>query len=570
MTRLFSKLFLVLVWLLPAIASSDERILEYRSDIQLRPDGQLLVTERIRVRAEGRDIRRGIYRDFPTRYRDRMGNHVIVEFLPLSVNRNGAPEPWHTKELSNGVRIYAGSAGHMISTGIHEYELKFTTNRQLGFFDDHDELYFNAIGHGWSFPIDRAVVTLSLPFQPDQEQVSLSVYTGRQGSEEDHATAEWTRSDTVQFETTRPLRAREGLTFAVSWPKGLVEQPGIGQRISWFLRDNGAAIALLLGWLLAAGWYLRTWSRVGRDPEKGVIIPLFEPPENLSPAACRYVSDMSFDRKAFTAAIISLAVKKQLSIDEENEEFTLTRTSGNTPPVSLTAGEESVLTHLLPGEHSSISMENENHADFRKAAKGLEKALKKEYLGQLFHLNGIYLVPGILISVAAAIIAVFFDGGPALWIGYLVVTLALHGLFAYLMRAPTGPGRQVMDRIEGFRMYLDTAEQDRLDQMRSPRLTPEVFEAFLPYAYALGVENNWCQRFARELPREDRQQAAYHPAWYHGRFHGVSALHHLGDSFSSSFSSAIASASTPPGSSSGSGGGGFSGGGGGGGGGGGW
>ena len=565
MTRLFSKLLLALVWLLPAVASSDERILEYRSDIQLRPDGQLLVTERIRVRAEGQDIRRGIYRDFPTRYRDRMGNHVVVEFFPLSVNRNGAPEPWHTKELSNGVRIYAGSAGRMISTGIHEYELKFTTNRQLGFFDDHDELYFNAIGHGWSFPIDKAVVTLSLPFQPDHEQVSLSVYTGRQGSEEHNATAEWTRSDRVRFETAGPLRAREGLTFAVSWPKGLVDQPGIGQRVSWFLGDNGAAIALLLGWLLAAGWYLRTWSRVGRDPEKGVIIPLFEPPENLSPAACRYVSDMSFDRKAFTAAIISLAVKKQLSIDEENEEFTLTRTPGNIPPVSLTPGEKSVLEHLLPGEHSSISMENENHADFRKAARGLEKALKKEYLGQLFHLNGIYLVPGILISVAAAIIAVFFDGGPALWISYLVVTLGLHGLFAFLMRAPTGPGRQVMDRIEGFRNYLDTAEQDRLDQMRSPRLTPEVFEAFLPYAYALGVENNWCQRFAREMPRDARQQGAYHPAWYHGRFHGASALHHLGDSFSSSFSSAIASASTPPGSSSGSGGGGFSGGGGGGG-----
>ena len=570
MTRLFSKLLLVLVWLLPAVASSDERILEYRSDIQLRPDGQLLVTERIRVRAEGQDIRRGIYRDFPTRYRDRMGNHVVVEFFPLSVNRNGAPEPWHTKELSNGVRIYAGSAGRTISTGIHEYELKFTTNRQLGFFDDHDELYFNAIGHGWSFPIDKAVVTLSLPFQPDHEQVSLSVYTGRQGSEENNATAEWTRNDTVRFETAGPLLAREGLTFAVSWPKGLVDQPGIGQRVSWFLGDNGAAIALLLGWLLAAGWYLRTWSRVGRDPEKGVIIPLFEPPENLSPAACRYVSDMSFDRKAFTAAIISLAVKKQLSIDEENEEFTLTRTPGNIPPVSLTPGEKSVLEHLLPGEHSSISMENENHADFRKAARGLEKALKKEYLGQLFHLNGIYLVPGILISVAAAIIAVFFDGGPALWISYLVVTLGLHGLFAFLMRAPTGPGRQVMDRIEGFRNYLDTAEQDRLDQMRSPRLTPEVFEAFLPYAYALGVENNWCQRFAREMPRDARQQGAYHPAWYHGRFHGASALHHLGDSFSSSFSSAIASASTPPGSSSGSGGGGFSGGGGGGGGGGGW
>jgi len=119
-------------------------------------------------------------------------------------------------------------------------------------------------------------------------------------------------------------------------------------------------------------------------------------------------------------------------------------------------------------------------------------------------------------------------------------------------------------------MYLDTAEQDRLDRMRSPALTPEVFETFLPYAYALGVENNWCARFAREMPEEARRQAAYQPSWYSGQRHGMNALHHLGNRFGGSLSSAIASASSPPGSSSGSGGGGFSGGGGGGGGGGGW
>jgi uncharacterized membrane protein YgcG len=467
------------------------------------------------------------------------------------------------------VRIYAGSADRLLPTGVHEYELKFTTNRQVGYFEEYDELYFNAIGQGWIFPIDQAVVTVRLPFRPDPGLVSMEVFTGRQGSTGSDATADFLRGDTVRFETTRPLQPREGMTVSVSWPKGILEEPGAIQRTRWFLEDNGAAIALLLGWLAAAGWYLRAWSRVGRDPDKGVIIPLFEPPENLSPAACRYVSRMSFDRKALTAAIISLAVKKQLSIEEEDKEFTLIRARGN-EPASLTAGEQSVLDNLLPQEYSAIHMRNENHAEFQKAAKKLGKALKKEYLGRLFHLNGIYLVPAILISIAAAIIAFFFDGGPALWVAYLVATLALHGLFAFLMRAPTGPGRQIMDQIEGFRMYLDTAEQDRLDQMRSPRLTPEVFEAFLPYAYALGVENNWCQRFARELPQDARQETAYHPAWYHGRFQGMNALHHLGDNFSSSFSSAIASASSPPGSSSGSGGGGFSGGGGGGGGGGGW
>ena len=172
-------------------------------------------------------------------------------------------------------------------------------------------------------------------------------------------------------------------------------------------------------------------------------------------------------------------------------------------------------------------------------------------------------------SITAAIIAAFFQGGSAIWFIYLVLTMALHGAFTFLMRSPTPAGRLVMDEIDGFKMYLDTAEQDRLDRMRSPVITPEVFETFLPFAYALGVENNWCERFAREMPEEVRRQAGYHPGWYSGNFQGVDALNHLGDNFGSSFSSAVSSASSPPGSSSGSGGG-FSGGGGGGGGGGGW
>ena len=216
-------------------------------------------------------------------------------------------------------------------------------------------------------------------------------------------------------------------------------------------------------------------------------------------------------------------------------------------------------------------MDNENHEDFQAAREALTKALKAEYKGRLFKLNSLYLAGPILASIAAAVIAAaFFEAGPIVWLGYAMLAVFLHILFAFLMRAPTPAGRLVMDEIEGFKMYLDTAEQDLLERMRSPRMTPEIFEAFLPYAFALGVENSWCDRFAREMPRELREPSGYHPAWYSGNMHGIGALHHLGHGFSSSFSSSIASASSPPGSSSGSGGGGFSGGGGGGGGGGGW
>jgi uncharacterized protein (TIGR04222 family) len=569
MIRLLHRWILLAACLLPLSALADERILSYRSDIHVHESGRLTVTEFIRVRAEGQNIRRGIYRDFPTRYRDRLGNYVNVDFVPLSVLRNGEPEAWHTTKRSNGVRLYAGSANRTVTPGVHEYELKFATNRQLGFFDSHDELYFNAIGNGWVFPIDKAVATVSLPFQVSADQLSLSTYMGRYGSKETSATGEVIGPDKVRFETTRPLEPNEGFTIAVAWPKGLIAEPGLAQKARWFLGDNAAAVVLLFGLLVVLGWYSWAWNKVGRDPAKGVIIPRFQPPEGLSPAASRYVKGMSFDRNSFTAAVISLAVKGQLVIEEDDKDFTLRRVRA-APAADLTPGEQAVLDSLLRYSSSSIEMDNENHKEFQAARKALHRELKKEYVGRLFHLNGVYLAPPILMSVAAAVIAYFFDGGPPVWVSYLVLTMALHGLFAVLMRAPTPAGRIVMDEIDGFKMYLNTAEQDRLDRMRSPELTPEVFEAFLPYAYALGVENNWCQRFAREIPEEVRQQSSYHPHWYSGRFHGMRALDHLGDDFGSSFSSAISSASSPPGSSSGSGGGGSSGGGGGGGGGGGW
>lgn len=550
--------------------AADERILDYRSDIQVQRDGTLRVTESLRVRAEGQQIRRGIYRDFPTQYKDQYGNRVTVDFSPLSVLRNGNSEPWHSAKRDNGVRLWVGSSERLLDPGVHDYVITFTTNRQLGFFDQYDQLYFNAIGTGWIFPIDRVEVSVTLPFDITTESIQLDSYMGGYGSRRHGGAAEVMSGNRVLFTPDGGLAPREGFTIAISWPKGLIAEPDLPQKLRWFMADNGGALTLLLGLLAVAAWYAWAWNKVGRDPARGVIIPRFKPPEGLSPAACRYVKSMSFNRNAFTAAIISLAVKGQLEIEEvKKKKFELQR-KVDAPAAPLTAGERAVLDALLPVAGGRIEMENENHKKFQAARTALAAELKKEHKGRLFHLNGFYLLPPILATVAAAVIAAILYAGPAAWIGYAVLSLVLHLLFAFLMRAPTPAGRLVMDEIEGFKRYLGTAEQDRLERMRSPQMTPELFESFLPYAYALGVENTWCNRFAREMPRDVREQGGYHPAWYHGHLHGTGALHHLGDNFSSSFSGAIASASSPPGSSSGSGGGGFSGGGGGGGGGGGW
>ena len=54
-----------------------ERILSWRSDIDVRVDGTLDVTETIRVNVEGNQINHGIFRDFPTTY-DRDGRRVVL------------------------------------------------------------------------------------------------------------------------------------------------------------------------------------------------------------------------------------------------------------------------------------------------------------------------------------------------------------------------------------------------------------------------------------------------------------------------------------------------------------
>ncbi|MDH3738450.1 MAG: DUF2207 domain-containing protein, partial [Alphaproteobacteria bacterium] len=155
----------------------------------------------------------------------------------------------------------------------------------------------------------------------------------------------------------------------------------------------------------------------------------------------------------------------------------------------------------------------------------------------------------------------------------VVVIQLLNLLFYHLLKAPTRLGRRTMDGIEGFKDYLSIAEKDRMNLLNPPDRTPELFERYLPYALALGVEQQWAEQFSDVLAHASAEPGTsgrhYAPRWYSGTG--------LGDGFSgiastlgSGFTSAVSSASTAPGSSSGASGGGSSGGGGGGGGGGGW
>jgi uncharacterized membrane protein YgcG len=670
---------------LPVFASADERILDFNSDVTVQSDGSLLVRETIQVRAEGDDIRHGIFRDFPLSYRDSVGMRHVVSFKLLQVLLDDQPALYHEVDRDNGIRIYVGDKSTQLKPGVYRYTLVYETARQLGFFSDHDELYWNVTGNGWSFPIDKASAVVNLPRGVSEKAVQLEAYTGLKGAKGKNFRAWMDAEGQAQFVTTQPLPRHAGLTIVVTWPKGFVQEPTLQDRLGWWLSDNRPSVVAGGGLILLLGYFLFAWIRVGRDPGAGVIIPHYLPPDGLSPAALRFIRNMGYDNKAFSSAIVGLAAKGYIKIDEQDDEdalsssvaamaaksyskineikekhpvssaivgmaaksyfkidgkngtYVLERLENPTQPLTPS---EAALNEALSKQPEYFELRQANHSAIQAIRKVHEKALRREYEDENFRLNSKYLWIGIaiLLVVYASSMLVMTDTADrstgffmSIWLGtwtiavyiltarvfkawgkalrssgntltaigstlfalpflggelfglnvligatgivmavLLVAGIALSALFHHLLKAPTQAGRKLLDRIEGFRLYLSVAEASDLKMAYTPKLDRQMFENYLPYAMALDVEDAWSHRFEQSLAAIGEPSSSYAgPAWYGGYTAGQS-LAGLGSAFSSALTDSIAAASTAPGSSSGSGGGGSSGGGGGGGGGGGW
>ncbi len=624
---------LLLASLLGLNAQAQEQILSFHSAIDIQPDGALLVNESIEVRADGRQIRHGIYRDFPTRYRDRLGNNYRTGFKLIGVWRNGETEPHVIKPLSNGVRIQIGDANTLLAPGIYQYEIAYQTDRQLGFFEDFDELYFNVTGNGWAFPILRASATVSLPGGVDSSQVKLTGYTGVQGSSEKNLRHSMTPNSDFYFETTRPLQPREGLTIVAGWPKGIINAPDAEQLQQQFIDDNRANLIIAVGVLLVFIYYLLVWLKVGKDPQAGAIYPLYRAPKGFSPASMRFIRRMKYDKSCFTAALINLAVKGIIEIDQnESQQFVLRR--GSATLVDLAPGEAAIFDALL-GDNDEIILSQSQQRKLSAAIKQHEQSLREDFQQMYFNTNKKFVLPGLLASAAfiiwsltevrgeETIFASVFIGIFTLFPVFILLQLkkSLHRknkrsvitqslfqlaflgaiiyiatnsfsstitsvqsiawpvvvgtllllminlLFIEWIKAPTRAGRKLLDQIEGFELYLSVAEQDNIERSGEPAFNADIYQQFLPYAFALGIDHAWSKRLQRAID-EGLIKADYYPT---GLLHtpGQNDINSLSDSLSSGLDAAISSASTTPGSSSGFIGG-SSGGGGGGGGGGGW
>ena len=570
MTMLLRVLLLVALFFAPVAASEQERITDFDVTIEVQKDGDILVTETIGVISQGYQIRRGIFRDLPRTY-VKGARTLPYAYDVKGVARDGEKEPYAIEKEDNAFRIRIGDADVNLDNGPHTYEIAYQVKNQVRYFGDYDEVYWNATGNYWAFPIEHARARIRLP--GGAGAVQTAGYTGYLGDTDKFYSYKF-ENGAHMFEATRPFDPGEGMTVAVGFAKGVVDPPSAADARGEWRATNASLVVLGAAALVIGLYYAFIWNRIGRDPAKGPVFARYEPPKGFSPAAVHHVYHRALKgHDALISTLLDLAVKKRIRIDTTAKKNLTILTRISEGAGAALSDEETALETRLFANDAEFSFGKAFNSTLTSAYEQFRRSINKGYGAPYFKWNAGFLILAIALSVAAIIFAANFTlSWTSLHTAAVAALIAMAFAASYFLPAPTPKGQDIRTEIEGFRLYLKTAEQLQLNAVKigsdaPPPMTVERYERFVPYAIALGVERPWTEHFEKLMPAE---AASYQPYWASGDYGGSRSLSGLNSALISSMASGVSSSLPQSSSSSGSGGGGSSGGGGGGGGGGGW
>lgn len=567
----------------PALAA--ENIASFEARVSVSKDATIEVTERI-VYDFGNDQRHGIFRVIPYSYQAGTETYTADVTSVLVTDGEGAPLPFTESRDSGELTLKIGDPDEYV-TGAHTYVINYMVEGPFLYFDDRDEFYWNVTGV-WPTGIDRAQVLVELP--PGEPVLDAACYAGKEGTsqtcESDQRLVGEERA--AYTATAVDLAPNEGFSIAVAFPAGTVrkiEQP-------WQEEHTWQPVTLAelpLFWpvsipvvvLISMGYI---WYRRGRDPVRvGSIVTEFAPPKGLSPGVAGVVYNGSVENREISAEVVRLATEGFIRIHRIEEKilwvFDVTDYVFEFTDASKHEADEVELLILeklrqpefagsktIEGRDVHGALLSKMKQQFTKEKKEIEQKLYDEVLSRRYFVarpdkvRTTYVLAGIGILGLSILSFMFVDSlHAALLVGSGVVSGFIVGIIGIWMPARTHEGVRVLRHLKGFEQYLSVAEKDRLAFHNAPEKKPELFDRYLPYAIAFGVESAWAEQFEGIYTEP--------PQWYSG---GGSFAHGFAlgalTSDLSSFSHDFAAAAAPQSSGSsggGSVGGGFGGGGGG-------
>ena len=307
---LFFGVFLICT---PVFAQSEDRILEYKSVIDVNKNTDIHVIETITFQPTTFLERHGIEWSIPYIYstsafkRPTQLSINSVIYYPLSNIQNSIENKYTRSDENGWAKLRIGDADVLINEPyvyVIDYTMKYTA---VSYFDTHDELYLNLIGPGWNFPIDNAYATLTLP----GDITEAVCYTGPDGSQQQNCTYE-INGNTLTVRPNGTLNSYEGYTIAVKLPKGTFDDTRAQQRKDMIIANMGILIPIpvsIILFVLLKGF---------RNGKKYTVIPQYKPLKDLDVLSSSLLIKESQigNNKAVSALLIEMAVKGYYKIRE--------------------------------------------------------------------------------------------------------------------------------------------------------------------------------------------------------------------------------------------------------------
>jgi uncharacterized membrane protein YgcG len=559
----------LLAWPAGASAQRSLVIQEFAAEVRVGTDGTISVTETIQPRFTG--AWNGVYRTIPVEYRTPQGFRYNLDLdVEAVTDGNGTALRYQSSRERHyrKLKIWVPGALDAVKTVV----LRYRVRNGLKFFEEHDELYWNVTGDEWEVPIERARAVVRLP--SGVTGLRAHAFTGGYGSQESAATV--TVAGTVlAIETTRALNFREGVTVAVAWDPGAVARPTAADKARDLLFAN-AALAIPFG---VFGLMYRLWNRHGRDPRRQPVAVRYDPPGALTPAEVGTLVDNSPDMRDITATVVDLAVRGFIRIKETQQDrflglgtktdYALQLVRPDSEWKDLRRHEEALLRAVFgstsgpspspagPGPViDEVSVDDLKNRFYKHVPEIKERIFSQlidrgYYVRRPDRVKTMFYVVAILVALGGSVLSGILALGLAAIVASVLSGLII-GVFGHLMPARTVEGARTLEGALGFEEFLDRVESDRFERIVK---TPAMFEKFLPFAMALGVERNWAKAFEGIYTSQ--------PDWYVGTHHGLFGPRVFAASLADMSTTASTAMTSAPRSSGGSGvgGGGFSGGG---------
>ncbi|MDY0274109.1 MAG: DUF2207 domain-containing protein [Desulfomicrobium sp.] len=440
--------FLLVLMASPYSAQAQERVLSFDVTAAMQSNGAMIVTERIRVNIEHRLIRHGITHAYPIkeRYDDWKLRHYGYKLI--SVTLDGEPSNYYKSTVGYASAIAIGQENARAPLGEHTYEVVYKTSGHVRPMKDRDEIYYNVMGNNWEFPVDRVSFTLLLPDGNENAFIDTVAYTGELGESGSDYIVEGKHT----IYTTRTLQPGEGITVAMAWKKGVVTLPG--ESFANILGANRTTVLWGIFFIVLL-YYVVLKLVIFRVP-KGVVVPLFSPPEGMSPGYVACMKSMACKGRVLHADIVWAAVNGFFSLDARKKKHIrlhrLEPQNEANKPRRIRSGGEWARQWCEDLANSLFNSQPEGEVDLRskKGKKQVQNAfdrLQRKYeWGQednLWKRSYIPAIPGAVLFLILYGVVIHYIYSPALDVYpeeygifiYMGIVLFLFGLFAMFLHA---------------------------------------------------------------------------------------------------------------------------------------